>query len=257
MSACPRCSSETPPGARFCRSCGSPVSLANQSDGVSTIPLNPSVEATPSAVATSPAYVPPDSIGIATSQLGASAASMPAAPTRRSRAVPVLSTVFLVFLTAIVALGLMGYRAVREKLRNITSDVSVATGSEAREAASVLGDLRYPNSTVATVIVKGGEGGRLVTMETSDSIRTVTGYYQEHIKSPNPTLISDQSVLLGFEDGWVTITKSERKTTILVAYKAGQGLMTPPPASPDSSKIPVIPTPPPPPPPPGGDIPKR
>lgn len=229
MSACPECSSELLPGARFCRACGRPVQTSDPATDAATVALESS--ATPKqATVTSAAYLPPNLAGLPTTPLEAPPVII--SPPRRSRKLSIFLSIVLAMFVGLGAAGFVGYRILREKFRDFTSDVTVASGPEAEAEAAPLKDLRYPNSKIVSAILKGNEGGRLVTMETTDSITRVSEYYQAHIKSPNPTVISDDSVLLGFPDGLVTITKSDGKTSIFVAVKAGQGIGIPSPLPP-------------------------
>lgn len=210
---------------------------------VATVALHqPATPPAPAAV-TSAAYLPPNPAGGTTSQLSAPAQSLPT-PQRSIRKVAILLGVLLTIFAGLGVVGFfVGYRAVREKVRDFTKDVTVASGSEAEAEAASLKELRYPDSKVVSTILKGDQGGRLVTMETNDPFDKVADYYREHIKSPNPTVISDESVLLGFPDGFVTITKSETKTTIFVAFKAGQGIGASTPPIPPNLPTPTTPTP--------------
>jgi zinc ribbon protein len=193
QSRCAQCGAELSPEARFCRQCGTPVSVSKDID-VSEMPtavLNDKVD----PHSTQRLESRPTSSEGRSFTLAEKAATIEA-PRPRRRWIPASVLFGLVFLVIIGIVSSVAY--VRISNHNSTANES----------------LIYPGAKI--IVDLNNAAGRALQLQTDDSLERVVAWYDRTIKPTKTMRLTPNNVVLKNQNVTVTVASDAGKTNILV-----------------------------------------
>lgn len=190
-SRCSQCNAELPPEARFCRQCGTPVSISAEVDSseMPTAVLSDKINAhSTQRLEPRTTSAEPRSFTIAEN------ATLDTSKPRR-RWVPATLIFGLVLLVIIGIVASVAY----VRLRNHSSTSNA---------------LIYPGAR--TIVDMNSPGGRALQLETADSLDRVVSWYDATIKPTKTIRLTPANVVMKNDNVTVTVASSAGKTSILI-----------------------------------------